>query len=62
MIQLLSLISIGLYAVNALEPLEPASGIYFGPWYDRIHGDTPESIQRRVNHKPFSFFSVGYEH
>ena len=56
MIQLLSLISIGLYAVNALEPLEPASGIYFGPWYDRIHGDTPESIQRRVNHKPFSFF------
>jgi hypothetical protein len=45
-------------AILALSPLEPPdnSGIYFGSWYDRLHGDTPVATNARVNYKPLSFF------
>ena len=47
-----------LSAIAAQAVLEPAdgAGIYLGPWYDRPNGETPEKINKRFNHKPFSFF------
>jgi hypothetical protein len=44
----------------ALAPLEQADGspIYFGPWYDRLAGDTVEQQNKRIDYKPFSMFQA----
>ena len=41
--------------LTALAPLEPPEGkILFGPWYERLNGDNPVSINQRLNAKlPF---------
>ena len=31
-----------------------------GPWYDRLNGDTPNSINARVNHQYMSFFQSDF--
>ena len=48
--------------VLSLAPLEfPEQGkLYYGPWYDRLHGDTISSVIKRVNYKPFSFFQSDF--
>jgi hypothetical protein len=46
--------------VAALAPLEQADGspIYFGPWYDRLAGDSVEQHNKRIDYKPFSMFQA----
>ncbi|KAJ3049910.1 hypothetical protein HK097_009102 [Rhizophlyctis rosea] len=45
-------------SVLAQVPLEPPNGkILFGPWYDRLHGDTPSLITQRLGHAPSMFQS-----
>ena len=43
--------------VEALAPLEPPQGsLYFGPWYERLAGDTPTAINSRLE------FNVSFFH
>jgi hypothetical protein len=44
--------------IYSLAPLEQSdgSGIHFGAWYDRLNGDTPVKINKRLGSKPMSFF------
>jgi hypothetical protein len=40
---------LSLNAVQAPAPLEPPDGsLYFGPWYERLNGDYPISINNRL--------------
>ncbi|KAI9097199.1 glycoside hydrolase superfamily [Phlyctochytrium arcticum] len=42
---------------SGLAPLEPASGVLFGVWYNGFSGsDSPKLINERFNHKPLSFY------
>ncbi|KAI8907794.1 glycoside hydrolase superfamily [Gorgonomyces haynaldii] len=44
-------------ALAQLAPLEPSQkGVYFGPWYERLNGDTPLAIQQRTQVKSFSLW------
>lgn len=44
----------------AMAPLEQPDGspVYFGPWYDRLAGDTVAQLNERLNYKPFSMFQA----
>ncbi|KAJ3300807.1 hypothetical protein HDV03_001972, partial [Kappamyces sp. JEL0829] len=44
--------------VYGLANLEQPNGspIYFGSWFDRLHGDTPAATNNRLNYRPFSLF------
>lgn len=47
---------IHLSVISALAPLEPPQGsFYFGPWYERLNGDYPTSINQRLEYN-VSFF------
>lgn len=52
--------SVFLSLVGCLAPLEQPdnTGIYLGAWYDRINGDSPEKIIKRVDYKPFIFWQA----
>lgn len=50
------LLSLFFVAASSLAPLEPAEGsFYFGPWYERLNGDYPISINKRLDYN-LSFF------
>ena len=45
-------------AVQGLAPLEPPQGsIYFGPWYERLAGDSPNGINNRLEFNASFFHS-----
>lgn len=45
-------------ATASLAPLEQPdnSGVYFGTWVDRLHGDSVNATNQRLNYKPMSLF------
>ncbi|KAJ3037647.1 hypothetical protein HDV00_001452 [Rhizophlyctis rosea] len=55
--QLCTLLTV-LSTIKAQVPLEPPNGrLLFGPWYDRLHGDSPALVINRLGYNPSMYQS-----